>query len=329
MSYLLIIMFMSIGFSIIFYNTSIGELQRQMPPERILNRFDEVDPIINKFFEDRLNEGRSHLLLNLVALNCLTLLAGAGISYVLARRTLLPIENAMESQSRFTLDASHELRTPLAAIQVENEVALRSRSLTLARARELLQSNVEEVTKLRGLADGLLRLARDEAPQREPVPIKAAVDEALYRVTAQAAERRVTLKREDAELTVMAELTSLTQVLVTLLDNAIKYSPADTAVTLRAVRQGTLASIEVSDQGPGIEPEEADRIFERFYRADQSRSRQHVEGYGLGLSIARKLVTQLGGSIAVKSRPGKGATFVVKLPIVKNTRRLSGAEPRT
>lgn len=327
LSYLLVIMVMSIGFSVIFYNVSVDELQRQMPSPSTLGRvFDGNEILINEFFEARLAEGKSHLLLNLIALNSLTLLVGAGLSYVLARRTLLPIEKMMENQSRFTLDASHELRTPLAAIQVENEVALRNKQLTLARARELLRSNVEEVAKLRGLADGLLRLARDEAPQPEAVDIRLAADEAQHRVAGQAAEKQVKLKVELPELLVWAEFTSLAQVITILLDNAVKYSPTQTAVTVTASRQGTSVLLTVADEGPGIEADELEHIFDRFYRADQSRSRQHVEGYGLGLSIAHKLVTQMGGSIQAKSNPGEGASFIVRLPSYKKPRRGS---PRT
>ncbi len=317
-------MVMSIGYSCILYSVSIGELERQMPPTKLLDRFDDgTDDAVTRFFSERLGETRNHYLLNLLALNVLTLIGGAGLSYILARKTLQPIERAMESQSRFTLDASHELRTPLTAIQVENEVALRSKALTLPRARRLLESNVEEVAKLRGLADGLLRLARDEPIKRENVLLSEALDEAMHRITSQASEKKVTLQREADDLTVNAELTSLTQVLVILLDNAIKYSGTDTTVTIGAVRHGATVAISISDQGPGIEPDELEHIFDRFYRADQSRSRQHVEGYGLGLSIAHKLITQLGGTISAKSEPGKGATFVVRLPHGKTIRKPS------
>ncbi len=323
-SYLLVIMIMSLGFSAIFYNASIGELERQMPSRSLLGRMnDGNDAIVSQFFEDRLSEGRSHLLLNLLGLNILTLLGGAGLSYVLARRTLMPIEKAMESQSRFTLDASHELRTPLTAIQVENEVALRSKQLTVERARELLASNVEEVAKLRGLADGLLRLARDEAPPRELVAVNDIVEEAKHRVAQQAADRCVTVEYTENKLAVIAEMTAMAQVVTILLDNAIKYSAADTSITVEAVRQGSMVALSVADHGVGIQPEELDRIFDRFYRADQSRSRQHVEGYGLGLSIAHKLVTQLGGTITATSPPDQGAIFTVKLPLGKQAKKVT------
>lgn len=254
-------------------------------------------------------------MINLIVLNVLALVAGSFVSYNLARRALEPIEAAMEAQSRFTSDASHELRTPLATIQAETEVALRKSNLTLARAKELLASNHEEAAKLQQLAEGLLQLtsAGNSTVALKPTPLAPAVTEAINRVMSTAQAKDITVVDTVGKLSVLGDQHLLTQVLVILLDNAIKYSPTGTTVYLTSEAAGKFTYLRVRDEGPGIDAIDQPHIFERFYRADRSRSSQNTPGYGLGLSIAHQIIEQLGGSISVDSIPGRGATFTVKL----------------
>lgn len=317
-SYLAIIMLMSVGFSVIFYNTSSHELQRKLPPPSIFSQADNDDQMgYEHYVTRRISEAQGHLMLNLVLVNLMTLGVGSVVSYILARRTLEPIEQAMEAQARFASDASHELRTPLAAIQTENEVALRKDSLTLARARELLQSNVEEVKKLRELAEGLLRLAREDRHELviKPVSLADVTTEAMNRVLKAAQAKNITITDEVQDVKALGDLPSLTQILAVLLDNAIKYSNEGQNITIKGWQKGRQAILSVTDQGKGIAASDLPHIFDRFYRADSSRSSQHESGYGLGLSIAYKIIQQHGGAITVTSAPGKGSTFVVTLPL--------------
>lgn len=317
-SYLAIIMIMSIGFSIVFYNTSAHELGRKLPPPSLFSEFsNDVRTGYRHYIDDRVYQARKRLLSNLVLLNIITLVGGSYISFLLARRTLEPIEDAMEAQARFASDASHELRTPLAAIQTENEVALRKDSLTIERAKELLQSNVEEVKKLRELADGLLRLAREDRHELaiRTTSLSAISTEAINHVIKAAQLKHIEITDTVSDIKVCADSTSIIQVLTVLLDNAIKYSDEKKPVTVTSWTKGKYGFISVTDQGAGIAAEDLPRIFERFYRADSSRSSQHISGYGLGLSIAYKIVTQHDGTISVTSSPGHGSTFTVKLPL--------------
>jgi len=324
-SYLLVIMVMSLSFSIVSYNTSSRALGRQIPPTAYYDgngvRRDParlLSPQLNDFLQDRIDEGRHALLARFIMVNLLVLAAGAVLSYYLARRTLQPIEDSMEAQSQFISDASHELRTPLTAIQTTNEVTLRNKKLTLADARQALQQNVEEVVKLKALTDGLLKLARHEAaaePVHEPVSLQDVASDAFNQVMPGALDKHIAIDDQTRQLMVFGDRQALTQALVILLDNAIKYSPAKSTVYIQTDKKSKQAILSVRDEGPGIRPYDLRKIFDRFYRADQSRSNQHVSGHGIGLALARKIVEQHGGEVSAVSAEGKGSTFSIKLPV--------------
>jgi signal transduction histidine kinase len=222
----------------------------------------------------------------------------------------------MDAQSRFASDASHELRTPLATMQVENEVALRNPKLTLGRAKELLQSNLEETMRLRAMSEHLLRLARDtnQPVKLVPVNVAEAVEVAAGAVQKLAHAKNITIDNKAAATPALADETCLVEAAQILLDNALKYSHDDTKVTITTATKNGFVQVRVSDQGVGIDAKDLPHIFERFYRADQSRSKLNVDGNGLGLSLAQKIVEQIGGRITVTSKAGKGSTFTIELP---------------
>ncbi len=320
LSYLAIIMVMSLSFSFVFYKTSAHELGRQVPTESVLmeNGFTMVPSPdfrgYRHFFENRVSEGRVDLFAKLVILNLLTLIGGAFLSHYLARRTLSPIERALEAQSRFASDASHELRTPLAAIQTENEVALRSKDLTLKRAKDLLASNLEEVMRLRDLSDGLLRLARGDKLNLEPVWLDDVATEAMNHVLKTAQHKSINIEETVPHVQVMGDQKALTQVVVALLDNAIKYSDEKAAISIAGGQDGSMRTISVADRGAGIPAEQLPHIFDRFYRIDASRTKHAAAGYGLGLAIAQHIIEQHNGTIRVVSTVGKGSTFTLNIP---------------
>ena len=318
LSYLAIIMLLSIIFSVVLYSISSGELDRgfrhqspyygaMAPPPGL--------PGFTEFRREQLVEGQAHLRSDLIAFNLGVLLLGGAASFVLARRTLKPIEEAMEAQSRFTADASHELRTPLTAMQSEIEVALRDRGLTKQAARELLESNLEEVGKLRALSDGLLRLASVNAGElpTQPVWLDKAAGEALRRLAPAAKAKQIKMVTTIEHLAAMGDPASITELAVILLDNAIKYSEQGGEVKVATVAHGKQVYLRVSDQGRGIKPAELPHIFDRFYRSDRARSKERTNGYGLGLSIAQQIARLHKATIDVSSTPGKTTVFTVKL----------------
>lgn len=314
-------MLMSIGFSVVFYHTSYHQLGRQLPPPSFYGH--EVDPgtfrpEVNQWLRQRIDEGRHVLLIRLVWLNVLALAAGGLLSYILAERTLRPIEEAMEAQSQFVSDASHELRTPLTAIQASNEVALRKPALTLSEAKQVIEQNTEDIMKLKQLSEGLLRLARKDRTTRPPKPVslQTVASEAMSQIVLAAQAKDITVNDETPNITVLGDKQSLVQVLVNLLSNAVKYSEPHSTINLGGSVKGKYALLYVEDHGMGIREADLPHIFKRFYRVDRSRTKETRDGYGLGLSIADQLIKQYGGEILVSSTPNEGSIFTVKVPVV-------------
>lgn len=321
LTYLLVIMIMSVGFSIVFYHTSYHELGRQLPSRNFYHRFaiNDFRPHVQGFFQQRIDEGRHDLLIRLVYINIAVLLLGALASYWLARRALAPIEASMEAQNRFVSDASHELRTPLTAIQTSNEVALRKPKLSLTEARKIIEQNSEDASRLQALTEGLLKLASgDFLLAMEAVSIQETANEAINTVLPLAQAKQIVIDDTTQPLNAAADQPSLLQVLTILLDNAIKYSPAKSKITLASSASARHIELQIVDHGAGIEASDLPYIFDRFYRADASRSQGASSGYGLGLAIADKLAREMNCQLSVASEgPGKGSTFSLKLPLVE------------
>ncbi|HVQ43950.1 MAG TPA: ATP-binding protein [Candidatus Saccharimonadia bacterium] len=323
--YLGIILVLSSLFSLALYRESVSQITENADHQRTavmrLPLPGAFEPRRTEFLQalDRqLDLDQRRIILRLLALNLSTLLLGGAASYFLARRTLRPIHHAMEAQGRFTADASHELRTPLTAMRSEIEVALRQKQLTAAEARELLTSNLEEIAKLEALSSGLLRLARFEGgldpAAVSQVPVADLFSEAIHRFQALITERKLNIATVTGELTVAGDRDSLIELVAILLDNAIKYSPPESTISLGAQPSNHFVRMSVADEGVGIKPADIPHIFDRFYRADRSRSKHKINGYGLGLSIAKRIVDLHHGTIVVESTPGKGTMFKIKLP---------------
>ncbi len=318
--YLGLIMILSIGFSVILYHISSDEINRSLRRQGAyisISLLPREFSTIQEFRAGQLAEEQGRLKQNLLMFNIATLLAGGAASYLLARRTLAPIEESIERQSRFTADASHELRTPLTAMQTEIEVALRNNSLSTDEARQLLQSNLEEVAKLRALSDGLLKLAQQEDKDfsKEIIDLAKVVKESHKRLVRAAKQKNIIIEISTTSAKVKGDFESLVELVVILLDNAIKYSPTGSKIEITETSHGKTALVSIRDYGVGIEPSDITHIFDRFYRAETSRSKLQSEGYGLGLSIAKKIAELHSGVIDVKSSIEKGSTFVLKLPL--------------
>ncbi len=327
MWYLGIIMLVSALFSLALYSASSAQLtENSTRQHNIINRI-PLPPgaegqrgDYNQLIDDQHDDGLHRLQIRLLGLNLATLLLGGGASFFLARRTLRPIEESLEAQGRFTADASHELRTPLTAMRTEIEVALREKQLPAADARELLASNLEEIAKLEALSAGLLRLARSDngldPAAVSPVPVSELFEAAIGRHQVQIKQRKITLEASDGGAIVEGDRASLIELVAILLDNAIKYSDLESTINLAAKPSGHFVEISVADQGVGMKASDIPHIFDRFYRADNSRAKASVGGYGLGLSIAKRITDLHHGTISATSTPGAGSTFRVKLPAV-------------
>jgi len=227
-----------------------------------------------------------------------------------------------ERMRQFVADASHELRTPLTTIRGFAELYRQGAARDPEETAGLLRRIEDEAARMGLLVEDLLLLARldRERPLRlDPVELPVIAADAVQAARAVAPDRRITLEIADdaGPLVVLGDDDRLRQIVGNLMTNALTHTPAGTPVTVRLSRaQPADAVLEVIDTGPGLTPEQAGRVFERFYRADAARTRaQGRTGTGLGLAIVAALVAAHGGSVSVDSRPGEGATFRVRLPL--------------
>lgn len=322
LTYLSIIMALTIGFSAVFYYQSIraadSGLTKQLQELR-QNLYFTTDAGLKSIHEAELKRFRENLLAKLILFNLGMLAVGSATSYLLARRSLRPLEDALRSQSRFTSDAAHELRTPLTAIKTEVEVALRDKGLTLSEAKEVLNSNLEEVAKLELLTAALLRLAQSsekiDKSNWQEYSLNDILQASHDRLADKAAERGVQIALPKNNLTVCGDPDQLVELFVTLFGNAIKYSHKGGKVKVSAKKRDRKILVSVADKGVGITEVDLPHIFDRFYRADASRTKSDAEGYGLGLSLAEAIVEVHSGKIKVKSTYGKGSVFTVELPV--------------
>ncbi|OGY23516.1 MAG: hypothetical protein A2172_04890 [Candidatus Woykebacteria bacterium RBG_13_40_15] len=324
--YVLIVMVISIAFSVVLYQILTKELDRGLIRQgEALRTFppSEFAPFSVTAFEktrlDQLKESNNHLKINLIYFDLLIFFVSAGLSYFLARRTLKPIEEMVDIQNRFTVDASHELRTPLTAMKTEIEVGLRDKKFNISDAKKLFESNLEEVGKLETLSNELLALAKYQDMDKLPfekVNLREVVNEASGKVGSLAKNKEIKFDLELTDVETSANKQSLIELVGILLENAIKYSSKNSKILLTTEIRDNHAYIKVQDWGIGIKASDVPFIFDRFYRADISRSKEVVEGYGLGLSIAKKIVGKHHGKIEVESKLEQGSTFTVTLPIL-------------
>ena len=221
-----------------------------------------------------------------------------------------------EQLRRFVADASHELRTPLAAVAAYAELFERGANRRPADLRRVMSGIRSETGRMGELVEDLLLLAHlDEGRPLKQGPVEV-VGVAAQAVEAAAAVGPAWPVRLDAALPVevVGDDARLRQVLDNLLANVRAHTPEGTATVVRVATEGDDAVIEVADSGPGLDPEQAGRVFERFYRTESSRSREHG-GAGLGLAIVEAIVAAHGGRVATSTTPGGGATFTVRLPV--------------
>jgi two-component system phosphate regulon sensor histidine kinase PhoR len=218
----------------------------------------------------------------------------------------------------FVANVSHELRTPVTAVRGAAET-LHTGGITGEDAQDFLEIIERNAERLQQLVQDLLDLARIESRELklslEPLELGAAVERAfeLLRGRAEGKHIRLLVDAPEGPARVLGDRRALEQVLVNLLDNALKYCAEGAVVTVRTRSEGKLLRVSVEDNGPGIEPRHLPRLFERFYRVDAGRSRE-LGGTGLGLSIVKHLVEAMGGRVSVESTPGTGSSFAFTLP---------------
>ena len=235
-------------------------------------------------------------------------------------RDVTEMRRLEQVRTEFVANVSHELRTPLTAIKGFIETLLDGAVDDPATARRFLEIVRRETDRLVSLISDLLDLSRLESPHLEvqlvPVDLKPLVEECLELFRHRAESRSIELSSQlPGALWALGDASLIRQVLVNLVDNAVKYTPPGGRVWISGRREEAWAELAVSDTGPGIPGRALNRVFERFYRVDKARSRD-MGGTGLGLSIVRHAVERQGGRVWVESAPGEGSTFRVRLQAV-------------
>ena len=332
--YLLIIMTVSILFSAIIYQVLTLEITRfdRMHRLRIQEQLEEgiISPQppgqhrIRAMIEDPelIEETKRRILASLITLNSSIFVISGALGYLLAGRTLRPIQEMTDEQKRFISDASHEFKTPLTSLKTTFEVFLRSKKKTIKDAEEIIEDSIAEVDKLQSLSEALLRLSSFEklnpSITNGTISIKTVINSAVKKVSYIAESKDITIRKSITSFTIKGNRDSLVDLLVIVLDNAIKYSPEKSVIDVISSVSTSNGIIEIQDQGIGIDQKDLSRIFERFYRSDTARTKTKGNGYGLGLSIAKKIVELHNGQISASSKTGTGTTITIQLPVSKS-----------
>jgi signal transduction histidine kinase len=313
--YMVFVIAISFLFSVVLYQVSITALQRG------LRGLDTTAPIslrLNNEFENfrkaRFKEQKSQVLSSIIFLNITIILAGALISYYLAKKTLQPIQQAIDRQTRFTADAAHELRTPLSVMRAENEVSLRDKNLTKSDAIATIESNLEEVIRMQALTETLLALSSNNSDDHKTnFNIKDSVGAVTERLNNMASAKKITIKDTTSKSLAYGNIDNIEQIITILLENAIKYSPENSLIELKSQKSKNNTNILIVDHGYGIDKNDEPYIFDRFYRGEKARTRSSINGHGLGLSLAKQLAENNDAYIKYQPTKKGGSTFILNL----------------
>lgn len=313
--YLLIIMAISLAFSLVIYKSITFELSRakdRQEKRMIVRSFEQAPPFVldDDIFEDI--KGRVRITLFLI--NIAILLGAGGVGYYLAGKTLSPIAEMLDIQTRFISDASHELKTPITAMRLALEVRLREKSRLDKATKIVLSENLDEVIKLQKLTEGLLELSKSPKQNKlTSTPLAEIIEGAIAEVKQLAKVKKIKLVVQNSKkIIVQADKLKLQRSIVALIDNGIKYSPAASNINIKTYIKKSKVEIVIRDYGVGIDPKDLPHIKDRFYRGDKSRS---SDGYGLGLAIAQTIIKEHGGDLMIApTQSGKGTRVLVSLP---------------
>lgn len=272
-------------------------------------------------FVDRTPQHRTlmNLLLIFLVVGGISLVLLFIISVYFANKSIEPIQEVFEKQKQFIADASHELRTPLTVIKTNLALIAANSEATVKSQARWIGYISSQTDRMSNLVEDMLTLARvdymDTRPLFSGFDLSQAVNSTLLSFEAILFENHITLEpRIQPEVSLNGDKEGIKKVINSLIDNAIKNTPANGTVTVSLTSADNIIKLRVSNTGPGIAAADLEKIFERFYRADTARARENG-GYGLGLAIAKAIVQQHQGRIYAKSNPGVDTTFVVELPV--------------
>jgi two-component system sensor histidine kinase CiaH len=303
--YVLIVALIVLGFSLFLYQ-NIGHNLKDARDD------DFAGAVPRQHFVDNTLESIQY---EIFVADLFILITTAGLSFVLAGKTLEPIQRGVEAQKAFAANASHELRTPLAVIRNDIEVFLRSSAKTKEIAEKMMRSNLEEVTRMSGIVEDLLLLARsdNQTPfQHKKVDLGLVVRHAVNNMSSLSGRSGIQMTYEGGDAIFIQGIQSqLERVILNILQNSVDHTKPGGSITvsLGVKKRSSGVLLSVVDTGSGITSKDLPHIFTRFYKGNSAK------GTGLGLAIVKEIVHEHGGKITVKSIENKGTTVTILMPL--------------
>ena len=316
--YLAIVMTISVIFSVILYNITstqlMGEIKRETA--RIHAHFPIIysEPVLHPHHD--LLIGDHVIIIRLIVFNLIVLAAAGFASYFLARITLKPIELSHQQEKLFTANVSHELRTPLTALKMESEIALLDPKKNTETLSDTISSNLEEINKIENLINNILKLSKLESSESQIdfnlADSKKLIETAIKQLDPIIKNRanKINFIPSKNKLLIYVNQESIIQLIIIILDNANKYSPKNSTIDVSHYTENHQTVIEIKDYGEGMNKETLKHIFDKFYRADDSRNKT-TEGYGIGLSIAKMIADINQANIVISSQIHQGTTVKI------------------
>lgn len=257
--------------------------------------------------------GLDRLKYTLIGSYVLLIVILPGVSYILARRAMKPVQKSFEEQQRFVDDASHELRTPLSVLQGELELVL-NKERQPADYQRAITASLQEVERLNTLVSGLLMIARGSHAEllasSEPLELEPILQASVERCQASYADKHLTFAIDGSSSSMQGVRPLVEQAVYNLMDNAAKFSKPDGHVDVTLSNSGQYISITIADNGDGMTSEQITHAFDRFWRADSSRA---IKGFGLGLPLVQQIALLHKGSVELQHNKAGGITAVLLL----------------
>lgn len=310
--YLIVTIVIVAIFSIVFYLSASQNLQDDFESDATIQNTQAL--IIRT---------HSRLQTAITIADAIVLVTAAGMSYILAGKTLRPIKDALESQKRFSADASHELRTPLAIMKNEIEVTSRNTKAEVVDYRNVATSTLEEIDRMSNVVENLLSLSRNQSAtsklDQSPIELWGLVTHVADKMQFIAAQKNIAITLvQSPEAIIIGDKLALERMCMNLIQNAIQYTPNNGRITIGMESHTKQVELRIADSGIGIAENDLSRIFEPFYKADDARA-QNGSGAGLGLSIVKVIVDNHHAAIQATSTLGTGTTIAVIFPIKETT----------
>ena len=274
---------------------------------------------VSQPIKEELYNRQTDYLQNIIIISDLFLLILVTISsYYLAHKTLKPIKSALESQKKFTADASHDLRTPLAIMRTENEVLIQNSNSNIVDYKQVVKSNLEEISKMSNLVEDLLLVARTENISNfsnlENIDLQILLNVLIDKNRKQIQNKHLKLEiQNEISLSLYVHKHNFERALQNILQNAINYTKENGIISLKTKSTNKYIEITIGDTGVGVSQKDLPNIFDRFYKAEHSRNDK--SGSGLGLAIAKQIIEQNNGTITLSSKLGVGTQVIITLSI--------------